>query len=323
MIYILILALVQGLTEFLPVSSSGHLEIFKHIPWLAEAGAGLRGQISENMFNLVLHFGTLLAVLLYFYRDLLAILTGGWQFLRLSGAEKKQWWAWWRGRSEKPESFVQTEAAISPESEAAAEIESSPDAVRELFYLFVACLPLLVVPIFKDQLDGLLRGGSQGAVSLNTLAIIYAFNSLILLSTYALRGNGRSLRMIGLTSAVIIGFSQVIAILPGISRSGITITTALWLGIHQVKAARFSLLLSIPTILAGILLEGKDMLESATPGAAGPAWGPLLAGVLVAFLVGWASIRFLIALVRDMRFHHFGVYTLLLALFLVFWSLIA
>jgi undecaprenyl-diphosphatase len=250
---IIVLSLIQGLTEFLPISSSGHLVLANAILGLKEPGIAT---------EIVLHAGTLLAVVLYYRRDLVKLAAGTVRsFVRGGGGEAR-------------------------------------DARNLLLALLVGTLPAVVA--------GLAAGGRLEALYENPResAIEIVVTGLILISTLLVR---RGSRGIGLGTAVVIGIAQAVALLPGISRSGMTIAAALYLGVLPEEAARFSFLLSIPAILGGVVLKIPEVMAEAHAGEA----GFLGVGFLLSFLVGYLSIAALLRVVRRGRFGIFGAYCVL------------
>jgi undecaprenyl-diphosphatase len=263
-----ILAVVQGLTEFLPISSSAHLAL---APWLL----GWKDQ--GLTFDIALHFGTLAAVLIYFFRDWMQIIG--------------QAFGWKAGR----------DAALS----------ASP---RMLWTIAAATVPIGVLGfIFKDSVETTLRSPWV----IGTMLILIG-----LLMLWAERA-GRRVKGIGQISfldAMTIGCAQALAIVPGTSRSGITITAGLFRDVEREAAARFSFLLSTPAIGAAALLAFKDLYEAGgVPASQLPAF---LTGVCMSALTGCFVIG---ALLRYLRSHSlrffvayriiFGILVLALAFF--------
>lgn len=248
-----LLAIVQGLTEFLPVSSSGHLVLANALLGVREPGIAL---------ELVLHLGTLVAVVLYYRRDLARILTGSIR---------------WLGGRRGPE-----------------ERHSG-----EMFLLLVlGTIPaVLAAVLLGDWLEATFENPRETSVEL-------MITGLILLATRLPR---RGERRTTPADALLIGLAQAVSILPGISRSGTTIATGLFRGIRPEEAARFSFLLSIPAIFGAVLFKAKDIADRAEGGAA----GLYLLGFLVSFALGYASIAWLLRIVRRGRFFAFGIYCLI------------
>jgi undecaprenyl-diphosphatase len=301
--YIIILAVVQGLTEFLPISSSGHLELFKHIPYLTDQSIDDFENLSANFLNLILHVGTLLAVIFYYRTQL-------WTILKVIINVSARAFSSLGNQSE----------IIDQETSSRFGIERDSDIFKLLFYLFISCLMLFPVIFFKDYLDIFLRKNPTDPVSLITLGIIFIINGIILNSSYLVFKYSRKNKGITLITSVIIGLSQNIAILPGISRSGCTITSAVWFKVHRRVAVNYSMLLSIPTILGGVLLEFKD-LSFRSGGFDSSLIILLLIGILISFVIGLWSIRFLVRLVDKMLFYQFGIYTAIIGIFCILFSL--
>ena len=249
---IAILAAVQGLTEFLPISSSGHLVLAQALLGVDEAGVAL---------EIVLHLGTLLAVVLFYRRDLGELLVGSAQFV--GGA-----------RSAEPTA-----------------------AIRTVGLLILGTLPAAV--------GGILLGSrienAFGDPRWVTGALIVT--GCVLLATLRVP---RKAKPIGWPASLLIGFFQLLALFPGISRSGSTIAGGLFLGIKAEEAARFSFLLSIPVILGAAVLKAPELASGIEGGKA----GAYLLGLVVSFAFGYLSIGVLLRLIRKGRFGVFGIYCL-------------
>jgi undecaprenyl-diphosphatase len=265
---ILILALVQGLTEFLPVSSSGHLALISHF---------LPKTPDEFYLAVFLHGGTLLATIIYFWPDIVRIFTG----LRL--------------RSE--------EGAKSRGYLTAIIVGSIPVAVFGL--------------LLKKQAESIFT-------SLPLLAVMFLITGLVLAvaslknsprSSLPLEGGGK-VGVINPFRAFIIGCAQLVAVLPGISRSGSTISAGLISGLSRQEAFRFSFLLSLPAVAGAFLVE----IPMGLPGGLKPGNSPvsLLLGFVVSCLVGLLALHILRRLVLAGRLAWFSVYLLVLGLFTVF-----
>lgn len=274
----LILGLIQGATEFLPVSSSGHLMI-------GQALLGIR--IPGVSFEVAVHVATLLSVLLVFRKKLSQLLIGvlrgdreAWRYVGLL--------------------FVATLPAVAVGLGARA-------AVEELFEIpMVAGFGLLVTGSFlwtakgamarypdRDSTQDLGQDSAQGPDRNSTR-----------------NRTGKP----GLKEAVLMGLAQAFAIVPGISRSGATVVTGLWLGVEAEEAAAFSFLMAIPAILGAAILQIPDLLETSSVSV--PA---LLAGSLVAAIAGVLAIWTFVVLLRRKSFHRFGPYCWVLGgLFLLY-----
>lgn len=248
----IVLGLVQGLGEFLPISSSAHLII---APWaLGFKDPGLK-------YDVELHLGTLLAVVVYFWRD---------------------WWTIFQG------SFRHV-------------VKRSQDAkdvlqYRLFTYIVIATVPAAIIGKFLDQY------AERNLRDPRLIAL-----DMIILGAFLWYADSRDdetkldLKSITLKTAVIIGLSQVLALIPGVSRSGITITTALLLGFRRPAAARFSFFLATPITFGAVLLKSK-FFTAFTLDPAG------LLGVAVSALVGFLSIAYLMKLVQNFSYRIFCYY---------------
>lgn len=258
----LILAIIQGLTEFLPISSSAHLVI----PALV-----LGWQDQGLAFDVAVHLGTLAAVLGYFRRDLLAMLR----------------------------SFF------------AGPFDWSVPEIRLIWCLVLASLPVAVVGYLgADLIETNLRG------LLVIVATTALFGLLLGLSEWRAR-SARHHRPLTPGRALLVGLAQTLALIPGVSRSGVTITAALFLDMDRTSAARFSFLLSIPTIVGAGLLKGIELLAAAEP----VNWSMMLLPAMVSALVAYATIAMFLRLIERVGLMPFVWYRLLLAaILLVFWQ---
>lgn len=263
LLYLLLLAVVQGITEFLPVSSSAHLVLTPLLTGVADQGLGI---------DIALHLGTLVAVMLYFRRDTAQLFSGGLQLLR-PGA-----------RSE-----ARTLALL----------------------VLVATLPVMVAGLLFNDLV------AQHARSLPLIATTTIVFGLLLGYADRRAVAADSAVTITLQMALIIGLFQMLALIPGVSRSGITVTAALLVGLSRPEAARFALLLAIPTILAAGAL-GAVQIARGSAGFETPLLHALIAAVF-AFVVAYAVIAWLMRFVREASFMPFVWYRLALGLFLFGW----
>ena len=243
-----ILGLIQGLTEFLPVSSSGHLEL----------GSFFLGTKSEDnlIFSILVHGATALSTIVVFRKDILEILLGVFKF---------RW---------------------NEETQFAAKI-------------VLSMIPVGVVGVlFEDQVESLFGGRILlvGAMLLVTSALL-AF-------TYF---NKKHEGQVSFLNAIVIGVAQAIAIFPGISRSGATISTALLLGVNKQKAARFSFLMVLPPIIGAMLLKTKDLVESPELTISIPILS-LVIGFLAAFVSGMFACKWMISIVQKGKLIYFAIY---------------
>lgn len=251
------LGALQGATEFLPISSSGHLVLAQQ--WLGIKAEG--GQLLT--LDIALHFATLLAVVAVYYRDLLTI---GNAFMQRYLLMKKR--------------------------------EVDQQALMLGWYLIIGTLPAVFIGLgFKDFFEGIFK-------SIFFTGMFLCVTGLILwTSQYAMRKQNVDQQNISWKKALGIGMCQACAILPGISRSGSTIVGGLWFGLSPLQSARFSFLLAIPVILGGSVLELNNLGNLSDP-----LLGKMLSGMLAAFLVGYASIRWLLRLLNRGQFNWFAYY---------------
>ncbi len=258
----LVMGLIQGLTEFLPISSSGHLIVAPYLfgwddPFL-----------TSLVFSVMLHMGTLVALLVYFWRD--------WQVLVPAG------FATIRDRSFRD------------------------DPNRRLAWLIVAAtIPALIIaPILNDTLEAAVRSAGVVAITMVIGAAV-----LWLADRWGAkdRGEGR----LSFVQALVIGGAQAFALIPGISRSGISISAGLLVGLTRESAARFSFLMATPIIAAAGLYEGVKVVR----GGAGVPVEPvaLVVGMLAALVAGLAAIHFMLRYLRTNTMTIFVVYRLVVA----------
>ncbi len=250
----IVLAILQGLTEFLPISSSAHLIL---VPKL------LGWEDQQLTFDVAVHVGTLSAVLLYFRRELLP-LAQGW----LSSLQTRR---------------------------------LSPDG-RLAWVIILSTIPVGIAGIvFNDAVETTLR--TPIVIALATIG----FGILLGISDIA-GTRKRDEHTLGLKDIIVIGFAQALALIPGTSRSGITMTAGLMMGLTRSAAARFSFLLSIPTILAAGSLKTLELSR-----ASGTTdWAALGVGVAIAAVTAYASIHFFLKLLERIGMWPFVIYRLIL-----------
>ncbi|MBD3170728.1 MAG: undecaprenyl-diphosphatase UppP [candidate division Zixibacteria bacterium] len=256
LIQALILGIVQGLTEFLPVSSSGHLVIFEHL---------LDTHLENINFDVFVHTGTLLAVLVFYRRQLIS-LTGRFFKTPFDFGEK--------GREE--------DAGSVP--------------VRWVWFIVLGTIPAVIIGLgFEDAITSIFK-------NVKLVGGVLIACGVILISTgFAKKGSNS----IGLWHAIIIGLAQAMAITPGLSRSGMTISAGLFMKIDPRKAADFSFLLSIPAVAGATILKISDVVAS--PPHNGEVTNYIIGGTS-AFIVGYACIAWLLHLVKRGKFFYFGIY---------------
>jgi len=269
----LILGLIQGATEFIPVSSSGHLTL---VPWLLDWQFDA---VLKNAFDVLTHWGTLVAVVAVFWRDLWELLLGG---LRTLGGLRA----------------LRAGVRATGLGGVLARIEADPQG-KLAWLIVVGSIPAAVLGLlFEDFFEGLF--GTPRIVS----ALLLVTAALLAFSEWRGR-KGRGVETLSWLDALLIGLGQALAIAPGISRSGATIASGLLRGVKRDAAARFSFLLSTPVILGAGVWQLKDLFES-------PDWTahlpPMLVGFACSALVGYLCIRFLLGFLRKGKLYPFAVY---------------
>lgn len=242
----IILGLIQGLTEFLPVSSSGHLEIAKVL---------LGVEVKETLlFTVVVHGATVLSTVFVFRKDLRALFSDSLTF---------KW----------------------------------NDSTQYAIKLFISMIPVIFLGLFfKDLIEALFTGR---VVFVGAMLII---TGILLASTYLRKKNTREITFI---DSLIIGIAQAIAVIPGISRSGATISTGLFIGDKREAVTRFSFLMAIVPII-GVNL--KDIMDTGFSGAEKIGFMPLAIGFIVAFLTGLLACSWMISIVKKGKLVYFAIY---------------
>ncbi len=256
------LGIVQGVTEFLPISSSGHLSILQNIFELNYS------EEEHLLFDVMLHLGTLIAVCVVYRKDIVLMIKGG---VRL----------------------VQGNMDFSAFGD-----PMIPPA-RQLLFVAAGTVPLVIVLIFNSWMSRLfaLTGFIGFAIIVN--------GTLLFVSDKLITAGKKNSRNMSLTDALVIGLAQACAVIPGISRSGTTITVGMSRGLSRSYAMRFSLLLSIPAVLGSLLVSLAKAVS------AGVNWGNFpayLIGMIFAAATGFAAIRILGRLVRKGKFGKMAYY---------------
>lgn len=259
-------AVIQGLTEFLPVSSSGHLSLWQHF-------TGNNGE-GALFFSAVLHLGTLVAVFVAFRKRIIAMIKELGSLFKDIFTGKFRW------------KEMNTER-------------------RMIVMIFISCCCLLPFAPFLNFFESIAEDSSilaEGICFIYTAAILY-------MSDKCTKGKKQG-GDIKVKDSVTVGFMQGVAMLPGVSRSGSTISAGLFSGFTRETAVEYSFILGIPVILLGCITEVKDAVETKSE----IDWGSCGVGFLVAALVGLAAIKFVSWLVKSDRFKWFAYYTLLLGM---------
>ena len=258
---------VQGLTEFLPVSSTGHLRIVQAL--LDPSYSDKAHEAGFTAFTAVIQLGTTLAVVLYFWRELLHISV-----------------AWARGLVDKS-------------------VRDSLEC-RMGWYLIAATIPVGVVGlVFSHQIE-------TGARNLWLIAIALIALALLLALAERLGSRTREEEDLNTRDAIVVGVAQVVSLVPGSSRSGVTITAGLFRGLDRATAARFSFLLSIPAVVLSALWEARKI-----GGAGAPGVGITGVALIIAFVVGLASIAWLMRFLGNHSTYIFIGYRIALGALLI------
>lgn len=270
----ILFGLIQGITEFLPVSSSGHLVLAQQIGLEDPAAADI-------FFDMILHAGTLAAVFVAFRKTI----------GKLIGA------------------FFQTVGQIFRRE---FRISQATGEQKMIGCLFVSLLPLVIVYPFKGFLESFYS-------SLFAVGISLLVNSIVLFFSDRIRPGKKTAADAGVKSALAVGIAQCFAILPGISRSGSTITAGLASGMKRGYAAKYSFILSIPTILAAILVQAIEVASSPSGFAVSllPAY---IAGFVTAAVSGFFALKLLQYILKSKKFIVFSVYCLLAGTLAVIFS---
>lgn len=253
------MGVIQGLTEFLPVSSSGHLVIFQHLFNLKEP---------EVLFDVGVHMGTLVAVIVFFRKELYSIMASIFRFLK---------------------GILNQKVSFS---------DAAQDTDIKLALLIIAgTIPTGILGFYFHRIADRIFS------SVVLVGLMLVVTGLLLLFTARIKNNDKHIERVSVKDALIIGLMQGISIIPGISRSGSTIAVGLFKGLERETSARFSFLLSIPAIIGAGILEFKDI--STHPSA---QLVTMLIGAAASCLVGYAALGSLVYIVKKGRLHFFAPY---------------
>jgi undecaprenyl-diphosphatase len=253
----LLLGVVQGLTEFLPISSSGHLIV---VPWLQDYTFLLDHPEFNKTFDVALHAGTLIAAIAFFRREVVQLLRGFFEAVRRRSIET--------------------------------------DDQRLSVAIAVGTIPAVIAGgLFSDFIDNHLGEPWMIAIQLIVFGALLGYADRM--------PQRRSLQGTRLKDGWYIGLAQVLALAPGTSRSGITITAARWLGLDRDGAARFSFLLLIPIVAGATVFKGISAVKDGLPDGVA---GPMIVGTIAAAVSGYFAISFLLRLVRTSSYRPFVLY---------------
>ncbi|WMI81967.1 undecaprenyl-diphosphate phosphatase [Anaerotignum sp. MB30-C6] len=243
----IILGLIQGLTEFLPVSSSGHLVLFQNLFGMEEA---------TQAFSILLHVATLVAVFIYYWRDIWELICHPFQ--------------------------------------------------RTTALLIAGTIPTVIIALLcNNTFDSIFGAGKY-------IGFNFIFTGLVLLYADRRKGGRKKIRNMSIFDSLVVGTMQGVAILPAVSRSGMTISTCLARGMDRENAARFSFLLSIPAILGGMVLTIKDMITGEVVLTDAIGIVPMAAGFIMAAVSGYFAIRFMVNIIKKGKLKWFSIYVFIL-----------
>ena len=264
------LGLVQGITEFLPVSSSGHLSLFQNF-------FGLAGSDGNLFFDVLLHLGTLIAIFVYYWRDILDLLK---ELVRL--------FLVLLGKGEKKGPVTATGGR---------KLQLTPDS-RMILMIIVATIPLFFVLPIKDKVESL-----YGNVIFIGCALLVT-GTILFISDRLARGR-KTARNATMLDAFLVGIGQAVAVIPGLSRSGTSISAGMLRGFQRKFAVRFSFILSIPAVLGANIISIKDAMEAGIDTSHMPMY---IAGTIVAAVSGYFAIRLVNMLADKGKFGNFAYY---------------
>ena len=256
---ILILGFVQGIAEFLPISSSAHLIIFRDI-------FGIGSGMSANMdltFDIALHFGTLLSIGVFFFKDFIKMIQKGFT----------------KGVKD--------------------------DDGKILWYLVAATIPAAIVGVlFEEAIENVVRSNYV------VIAIALAVMGIIIYLADKFSKETKTIKKMTLKDAILVGCSQVFALIPGFSRSGTTIAAGRVLGLDRESAAKFSFFLSAPIVLGAVCLK---LIKGTTFSVIAANLGTFILGILVSFVIGLLCIKYLLKYLQKHNFKIFMIYRVVLA----------
>ena len=259
-IEILILGFIQGIAEFLPISSSAHLIIFRDIFGI---GAGM-GSNMELTFDIALHFGTLLAIGVFFFGDFIKMIQKGFT----------------KGVRD--------------------------DDGKILWYLVAATIPAAIAGVlFEDAIENVIRSNYV------VIALALAIMGVIIYLADKYSKQTKDIKKMTLKDAIIVGCSQVFALIPGFSRSGTTIAAGRVLGLDRESAAKFSFYLSAPVVLGAVVLQ---LIKGSALSVIAANLGTFVLGILVSFVIGLLCIKYLLKYLQKHNFKIFMVYRVVLAI---------
>lgn len=278
MLNAVILGLVQGIAEFLPISSSGHLSLFEHL-----LGIGGLAALDENaLFNVLLHLATLVAVIIAYWSDVRDMLV---EFFRMLAGKSRA-----KDAGTKPNIPMR----------------------RQLLMMFIATLPLVLVVPVHNKVEML-------SAYPWVIGIMLVLTGFLLFASDRMPKGTKNEKTMTVADALIIGLCQAVATIPGLSRSGTTITAGMSRKLERPYAVKFSFLISLLSVAGAVLLKVVDVIKDGADMSMLPCY---LVGMVIAGVVGYASIRLLQKIVSKGRFGGFAWYCWIVGALAIIISLI-
>lgn len=275
----IILGLVQGVAEFLPISSSGHLSLFENLLGMG----GLAAMEENTLFNILLHLATLVAVIIAYWADVRDMIV---EFFRLLGGKKRA------GKSGH---------------------EPNIPMRRQLLMVIIATLPLVLVLPIHNKIE--LLGAYPWVIGV--MLILTGF--MLFISDRMPRGT-KNAKTMTVTDALVVGLCQAVATIPGLSRSGTTITAGMSRKMERPYAVKFSFLISLLSVSGAVLLKVVDIIKDGADWSLFPIY---LVGMLIAGIVGYACIKLLQKIVSKGRFGGFAWYCWIVGILAILLDLFA
>ncbi len=281
----IIMGLIQGITEFLPVSSSGHLAIFKSFFGLSDVG---------NTFDVFLHVGTLAAIAAVYYKDIWELIVSAVKMIGSICRNIKTAFQRIGKDSLDKESYPYTKVI---------------KGMREKFVILII-ISTIPTAIVGALLNDIIEKASEGLL---VPGICLLITGVALLIADRMPNGRKTIRTTRYSDAVLVGCAQAVAVFPGISRSGATISAALCCGYKKSYAVKYSFILSIPAILGAAVLKVAD-ISTAAEETAGAGVGGYVIGMLVAAVTGYFALRLLIRLVQRNKYRYFAYYCFIIGI---------
>ncbi len=287
------LGIIQGLAEFLPISSSGHLAIFQEI-------FGINNNIDSNLlmiFDVMLHFGTLIAIFVALWRDIRKLFIEGCLIIRDSFVDLGLlFYNLFHGNNKKPYK----------------KIVNSPYR-KFVMLVIVSTIPTGIIGILLDDIV------ESAATSLIITGICLVITGILLMIADMTPAGRKRPKQVTYREAGAIGVVQGLATLPGISRSGSTITACLLCGFDKSFAVKYSFIMSVPAVLGAVVLKVKDLFGLSVSASDMTNMG---IGTVISAIVGYVCIKTMLIVVRGKKFKYFAYYCFIAGTFSIIWYLV-